>query len=306
MDAIHPDDLERVCTERQSAIQRGQPYEICLRVRHADGSYRWVLGRTVPLKNLDGPIREWVGMMMDVHDRRSAEERLRISEERLRAAFQAGRAIAWEYDLDGQVVVRSDNAMEILGIGSTPVQDFFDRVHPEDRVRVRLAHRKAIEDGAPCDVEFRFIRPDGRMIWLAAKGSVLRNLSTIPDRFVGITFDITVQKEAEHSGSDASFRGGSRDPLAPEHGSARDRPTGPSVTFQPTRLVTQNGCEEAGLVQVEDCLAAVLVRLDDEPESRWFLETGFGPWSREGLIFPTLHEAEQWAHAQRPSGWAPD
>jgi PAS domain S-box-containing protein len=264
-----------------------------------------MLGRGVPLKNPDGSIREWVGMTMDVHDCKHIEEQLRISEERLRAALEAGQAMAWEYTLDGQSVVRSDNGEKILGMSIARAQDVLDRVHPEDRARVLSARRNAIENGAPYDLQFRFTRPDGRTIWLATRGSVLRSLRTIPDRFVGIAFDITAQKEAEFHGSDTPSRGDSRDPLAPEHGSARDRPTGPSVTFQPTRLVSQDGCEEACLVQVEDCLAAVLVRLDDERESRWFLETGFGPWSREGLIFPTLHEAEQWVHAERPSGWAP-
>ena len=70
------------------------------------------------------------------------------------------------------------------------------------------------------------------------------------------------------------------------------------MTFQPDRLTTKDGSEEACLIRVDDALAAVLVRLEetkDEPlEGSWYLETGFGPWNREALSFSTLDEAEQW------------
>src|SRR3954469_17817948 len=144
LEMIHPDDLGRLRTERQQGIEAGQSYENWFRLRHADGAYRWMVARAVPLKNADGSVREWVGMIMDVHDQKHAEEQLRISEERLRAALQAGRVIAWEYELAGELVARSANAMEIIGLGSTSPADFLAQVHPEDRSRVLEARRRSI------------------------------------------------------------------------------------------------------------------------------------------------------------------
>jgi PAS domain S-box-containing protein len=300
MAMIHPDDLGQLRAERQTCIDAGQPYENCFRLRYADGSYRWMVARAVPLKTSDGSLREWVGMIMDVHAQKHAEEQLRISEERLRAALQAGRVIAWEYELGGEIVARSDNSVEIIGLGSTPIADFLAQVHPEDRSRVIAARHRAIAEGASYDVEFRFIRADGRMMWLAVKGAVLRNLSTMPDRLTGILFDITAQKEAEE-------RGGADERALRSEGRTRTRADAASpavvswrsaVTFQPDRLATKDGSEEACLIRVDDALAAVLVRLEetkDEPlEGSWYLETGFGPWNREALSFSTLDEAEQW------------
>src|SRR5215207_10015176 len=200
MEMIHPDDQGRLRAERQKAIDAGQSYENWFRLRHVDGAYRWMVARAVPLKNADGSVREWVGIVMDIHAQKHAEEQLRISEERLRAALQAGRVIAWEYELGGEIVARSDNSVEIIGLGSTPVADFFAHIHPEDRSRVLAMRRQAIEEGAPYDVDFRFIRADGRMMWLAVKGAAHRNLRTMPDRLMGILFDITAQKEAEERG----------------------------------------------------------------------------------------------------------
>jgi hypothetical protein len=70
----------------------------------------------------------------------------------------------------------------------------------------------------------------------------------------------------------------------------------------PVQLAALRGSEEAHLVLVNEALAAVLVRVlpepDERPEEGWFLQVGFGPCNREGLIFPTLEAAEVWTRAQ--------
>lgn len=72
--------------------------------------------------------------------------------------------------------------------------------------------------------------------------------------------------------------------------------------FIPVQLATSRGSEEAQLVLVNEALAAVLVRIlpepDERPEDGWFLQVGFGPCNREGLIFPTLEAAMNWTRAQ--------
>jgi len=243
-------------------------------------------------------------MIMDVHAQKHAEEQLQISDGRLRAALQAGRVVAWEYELGGEIMARSDNSVEIIGLGSTSIADFFAHIHPEDRSRVLAARRRAIEEGVPYDVDFRFIRADGRMMWLAVRGSAHRDLRTMPDRLMGILFDISAQKEAEkHGRSEASVlssEGRTRvrgDAASPAVVSLK-----PAVTFQPDRLATKDGSEEACLIRVQGSLAAVLVRLeaveDDTHEDSWYLTTGFGPWDREALTFSTLDEAERWVRTK--------
>ena len=70
----------------------------------------------------------------------------------------------------------------------------------------------------------------------------------------------------------------------------------------PVQLAALRGSEEAHLVLVNEALAAVLVRVlpepDERPDEGWFLQVGFGPCNREGLIFPTLEAAEVWTRAQ--------
>ncbi|HEY9507002.1 MAG TPA: ATP-binding protein, partial [Gemmatimonadales bacterium] len=75
--AVHPEDLARVKSEWAAILRGGVPGEMRFRLRRADGAYRRVVCRTVPLRYADGEIREWVGTITDVEDQHQAEERLR-------------------------------------------------------------------------------------------------------------------------------------------------------------------------------------------------------------------------------------
>ena len=77
------------------------------------------------------------------------------------------------------------------------VELFYSMIDPEHRARVREAIRRAVEEGAAYDVEYRTVAPDGRSRWIRAKGRVYRDGGHQPTRFDGITIDIQQQKEAE-------------------------------------------------------------------------------------------------------------
>jgi len=68
-------------------------------MRHPTGEFHWVSAKAVPLRDGDGSIREWVGVLMDVEERRQAEDALRTSEERLRLAIETTALGIWDVDL---------------------------------------------------------------------------------------------------------------------------------------------------------------------------------------------------------------
>ena len=77
---IHPDDLKRVVEKWRGAVATGEPTEYEARGRGANGEYRWFLVRSVPVRDKRGSIRQWCGVMLDIEDRKRAEqdrERLR-------------------------------------------------------------------------------------------------------------------------------------------------------------------------------------------------------------------------------------
>jgi PAS domain S-box-containing protein len=79
---FHPDDQERAWARWRQSLTSGDPYEIEYRLRYRDGTYRWVLGRALPIRDGDGKIVRWFGTCTDIHEQKlTSEEREVISQE---------------------------------------------------------------------------------------------------------------------------------------------------------------------------------------------------------------------------------
>ncbi|HEX8613804.1 MAG TPA: ATP-binding protein [Telluria sp.] len=78
LDAIHPDDRERTAGAWRAALAGSSMYQIEHRLRRADGQYRYMNARAVPIFDGAGAITEWVGIHIDVDERKRVEERLRL------------------------------------------------------------------------------------------------------------------------------------------------------------------------------------------------------------------------------------
>jgi len=82
---IHPEDIPRVMEKWLAQMAVGEGYEDEMRLRRADGEYRWFMVRTEPLRDESGKIVKWYGVSTDIDDRKRAEEQLKITSEQLRA-----------------------------------------------------------------------------------------------------------------------------------------------------------------------------------------------------------------------------
>ncbi|WP_446740920.1 sensor histidine kinase [Sphingomonas sp. CFBP 13603] len=81
-DMFHPDDQDRAWAIWRQSLDTGEPYNIEYRLRHFDGTYRWVLGRALPVRDENGAITRWFGTCTDIHEQKLAyEEREIISQE---------------------------------------------------------------------------------------------------------------------------------------------------------------------------------------------------------------------------------
>jgi PAS domain S-box-containing protein len=81
-DMFHAEDQDRAWTAWRRSLETGQPYAIEYRLRHFDGTYRWVLGRALPVRDDSGAITRWFGTCTDIHEQKLAyEEREVISQE---------------------------------------------------------------------------------------------------------------------------------------------------------------------------------------------------------------------------------
>jgi formate hydrogenlyase transcriptional activator len=104
-DFVHPEDADRVAKKWRVALACGEPLEVEVRRRRADGKYRWYLVRQVPLRDDKGILVKWYGTLHDIEDRVQAEVALRKSEERNRSLLQINNAIIT--NLTQQALLRS-------------------------------------------------------------------------------------------------------------------------------------------------------------------------------------------------------
>jgi PAS domain S-box-containing protein len=79
---LHPEDRRRSLERWDLACRSGEPYEIEYRFRAADGSYRWFLGRALPVRDESGRVTRWFGTCTDVDDQRRAREALQEADHR--------------------------------------------------------------------------------------------------------------------------------------------------------------------------------------------------------------------------------
>src|SRR5207302_3595660 len=81
---VHPEDLPRVMEKWSVDMAAGEPYVGEVRLRRADGEYRWFLVRTVPLRDEQGNIVKWYGTSTDIEDRKRAAKELEEASVQLR------------------------------------------------------------------------------------------------------------------------------------------------------------------------------------------------------------------------------
>jgi PAS domain S-box-containing protein len=72
----HPEDVERAVKKWRAHLATGEPFEEPLRLRKANGEYRWFLGRSVPLRDEKGKIVKWYCVLHDIEDQKRTEDRL--------------------------------------------------------------------------------------------------------------------------------------------------------------------------------------------------------------------------------------
>jgi len=195
---IHPEDRTRSIDHWRSTIAAGQAAENELRVRRADGMYRWILGRFVPLHDESGKIVRWYGVSTDIDDRKRAEEALRRSEDRIRLIIDTIPVMAWSLRPDGVVDFLNQPWSDYTGLSLEQyVQDPTGPIHPEDIPRVIEKWLVQKEVGEGYEDEMRLRRADGEYRWFLVRTAPLRDEQGNLVKWYGVSIDIEDRKRAE-------------------------------------------------------------------------------------------------------------
>ena len=199
--AIHPDDQSRFFADRETALKNGQPWACEVRMRGANGEYRWWFARNLPLRNRLGNIIKWYGAGVDIDDRKRAEQALRRSEAYLAEAQRLSHTGSWARSPAGETLYWSEESYRIWDFDSRQpppnLHTLFQRVHPEDRDRVGENVKQAARERADDEADFRLVLPDGTVRHVHAIGHPVFSANGEIAEFVGTIVDVTERKRAE-------------------------------------------------------------------------------------------------------------
>jgi PAS domain S-box-containing protein len=138
---------------------------------------------------------------MQLTGRKLADRDLALVNDRLRLAMESSKSVGWDWDVKSGRNTWFGDLRGIFGIPSETysgrVEDFHRRIHPDDRERVGKAVKDAMNTHGPYAAEFRILRPDGTVCWVAAKGSFYYLPEGEPERMLGIAVDVTERKRTE-------------------------------------------------------------------------------------------------------------
>ncbi len=193
-------DPATIAKLHQAVVAR-QPLSAEMLNYRKDGTKFWVELNIVPVSDERGQITHWVSVRRDITERKRIETSLRENEERLSLAMQTARTGTWDWNLEtGQTVWSAEhNRMFDLPLDQRVgcIEQWLERVHPEDRHKPSHALRAAIEAGKDYENELRAVHRDGSVHWIAGKVRGFRNEAGKLVRLIGTVTDITARKQSE-------------------------------------------------------------------------------------------------------------
>jgi len=202
---VHPEDRLHVEAGFRQAVGDLRDWSSDFRVVWPDGSLHWIAARGRAYQVNQGKATRMLGIVMDITERKNAEERLRETKAALEFTLESAGVGDWDLDLTNDTSRRSPRHDQCFGYDSPipeaewGIEVFIQHVHPEDRVRVETSLRGAARDLLDWQSEFRVVWPDQSVHWIAARGSIYRTSEGKATRMLGIVIDITERKRAEQA-----------------------------------------------------------------------------------------------------------
>src|SRR3984957_9244276 len=196
---IHPEDVDGIVARWRACLATGEIFEYETRVRRANGEYRWMFHRKVPLRDANGNIVKWYGSSMDIDERKRAEEAVRRSEAYLAEAQRLSHTGSFGWKVPSGEIFWSDETFRIFEYDYSvkpTIDSLVQRVHPEDRADFREVINRAFAGAPDFEHGYRLLLPHGRVKHVHAIAHTIQNASG--DReFVGAVSDITERKTTE-------------------------------------------------------------------------------------------------------------
>lgn len=205
---LHPEELADLQSRWQQSFCHGEPQAAEFRYRMADGSYRWFLGRVVPVQDESGQVVQWIGTSTDIDDRKRIEQALMAQEQQFRTLAENAPDVISRLDAQMRHLYVNSAVTKATGL---PPEVFLGKTNAELGMPLDLTQfwytqlKQVFDTGQPRSYEFNFPAPDGMRFYLARlipESDAAGRVETV----LGITSDITELKRTEQALRDSETR----------------------------------------------------------------------------------------------------
>ena len=200
-EGVHPEDLRRCMDTFRQAFDRREEFRMEYRLRRRDGEYRWVLDHGVPRFDQDHSFVGYIGISVDLTERKLAEQERLLSEHRFRQFFETMPEFCYIVSPDGEIVDANVAACAALGYTRDEVigKPLSALYAPECVPRMRELFKKWVADGELRNEEMIVITKEGQRRTVLLNAGSVRDSNGAIQHSTSIQVDITERKLAEEA-----------------------------------------------------------------------------------------------------------
>jgi diguanylate cyclase (GGDEF)-like protein/PAS domain S-box-containing protein len=200
---LHPDDREAVLAEDLRTKESEEPFVMEYRRFAKDGRLVWIRDEATLVRNDEGKPLHWLGVQIDITERKRAETRLGDAEQRFRTLVDQIPAVTYIDPVDDPETSLYTSPQIEKMLGYTPEEWREDKLwpkclHPGDRERILAADERFEAGGEePFREEYRLLAKDGSVVWVREEAVLLRDEAGEPLYWQGVFYDLTERKALE-------------------------------------------------------------------------------------------------------------
>jgi len=197
---VDPRALPHLAARWKEAIKAGQPLQMTVPLRGADGVYRPFFTSVAPLRDATDNIVQWFGTNTDMSLIEEAETAVRKSEERLQESLVAARMAVWDWQIESGTLSFSANLQTVFGRSWSRMSEAWAQIHPDDLPLLRDAIARAIAQRGQYHCFVRVPRAgDAAPLWVEMLGRIETDQVGRPQSVQAIAMDVSERKRTEEA-----------------------------------------------------------------------------------------------------------
>ncbi len=198
---IYPDDLDQVKDMAKLHFEQDKPFMVEYRIKHKTEGYKWVVSTGKAYRDSKGNPVRMVGSIVDIHSRKTTEQKLKENEERFRVLIESASDIFYTTDQRGHFTYVNDFGCSLVGYTSEQLlgMHYLDVINPEYRDMAKYFYQRQVTSNKPVTYyEIEIVSSSGKKLWVGQNVQLLYRSG----KYAGmqaIARDITPIKELQHS-----------------------------------------------------------------------------------------------------------